>query len=305
MACPNLEALTGFYCFYNHTFDRLTHALSTRKQLRLHAWIIAENDDVTARGQTQLPPGLLNDDQSYQFALYHDRWKQLETLLLCSPGGLGVIEHELFIRILYSLPALKNLCVSSFDTDDFHDMTLLSLPPWVTSLRLEECLGVTDTGLTRWAASPNAAQIERLSLLHQNITGLLTISKVFASLGRLAKFTIVQSDVVPSLPKEMRQVVVQPLLASKSLQFLHWDISPPKGGDTDNSVVERGPTTPNMHLALSVSHGGFPHLRRLRAPRDTSPLGILQSVRRVSFKSLPAIEEVELFVCGSSESSKD
>ncbi|OCT47057.1 hypothetical protein CLCR_02316 [Cladophialophora carrionii] len=281
MACPNLEALTGFYCFYNHTFDRLTHALSTRKHLRQHAWIVAENDDVTARGQTQLPPGLLDEDQSYQFVLYHDRWKRLETLLLCSPGGLGVIEHELFIRVLHSLPALKNLCISSFDTDDFHDLTLLSLPPWVTTLRLEECLGVTDTGLTRWAASPNAAQMERLSLLHQNITSLLTISKIFASLDRLIKFTIVQSDAVPSLPKEMRQLVVQPVLASKSLQFLHWDISRPKAGptaDPDDSEPERGQTTPNMHLALSVSHGGFPRLRRLRAPRDTSPLGILQSV---------------------------
>jgi hypothetical protein len=281
MTCPNLEALTGFYCFYNHTFDRLTHALSTRKELRQHAWIIAENDDVTKRGQTQLPPGLLDEGQTYQFTLYHERWKKLETLLFCSPGGHGVIEHELFIRILHSLPSLKNLCISSFDTDDFHDMTLLSLPPWVTSLRLEECLGVTDTGLTRWAAKPNAAQIERLSLLHQNVTSLLTISKIFASLDRLVKFTIVQNDTVPSLPQEMRQVLVQPVLASKSVQFIHWDISHPKAGataDPDNSYQESGQTTPNMHLALSVSHQGFPRLQRLRAPRDTSPLGILQSV---------------------------
>ncbi|KAJ9610347.1 hypothetical protein H2200_005124 [Cladophialophora chaetospira] len=281
MTCPNLEALMGFYCFYNHTFDRLTHALSTRTKLRQHAWIIAENDDVAERSQRQLPPGLLDENQTYQFTLYHDRWKQLETLLFCSPGGLGVIEHELFIRVLHSLPALRNLCISSFDPDDFHDLTLLSLPPWVTTLRLEECLGVTDTGLTKWAASPNARQIIRLSLLHQNITSLLTLSKIFASMERLAKFVVVQNDVAPSLPNDMRKVMVHPILASKSLQFLHWDISHPRAGGaigSDDSSPEGGPTTPNMHLAFSISHRGFPKLKKLRAPRDTSPLGILQSV---------------------------
>ncbi len=281
MACPNLEALTGFYSFYNHTFDRLTHALSTRRKLRQHVWVIAENDDVTERGLTQLPPGLLDENQTYQFTSYHDRWKHLETLLLCSPGGCGVIEHEVFIRILHSLPALRNLCISSFDTDDFHDMTLLSLPPWVSTLRLEECLGVTDAGLQRWSANPNAAQMERLSLLHQNITSLLTLSKLFANMERLVKFTIVQNEVAPSLPNDMRGVVVHPVIASKSLQFLHWDISNSRAGagdDSRNSTSERGQTTPNMHLAFSISHRGFPNLIALRAPRDTSPLGILQSV---------------------------
>jgi hypothetical protein len=281
MTCPNLEVLTGFYAFYNHTFDRLTHALSTRQKLRQHVWIIAENDDVNDRGQTQLPPGLLDEEQTYQFLQYHDRWKQLDTLLLCSPGGLGIIEHEVFIRMLHSLPALRSLAISSFDKDDFHDMTLLSLPPWVTTLRLEECLGVTDRGLRKWTAKPNAFQIQRLSLIHQNITSLLTISKIFANLDRLFKFTIVQNDVIPLLPNEMRHVVVHPVLASKSLKFLHWDISSVMTSSTAESrslVPDRSSTTPNMLLALSISNRGFPNLVRLRTPRDTSPPGILQSV---------------------------
>ncbi|OAL36277.1 hypothetical protein AYO20_04435 [Fonsecaea nubica] len=280
MQCPNLEALTGFVAFYNHTFDRLTHALSTRTQLRQHVWIIAENEDVSVRSQTQLPPGLLDEHQTYQFELYHQRWKRLETLMLSSPGGLGVIEHELFIRVLHSLPALRNLCVSSFDPDDFHDNTLLSLPPWVTTLRLEECLGITDAGLTQWAANPNAAQIERLSLIHQNVTSLLTLSKIFASLGRLWKFTILQTDVVLSWPKELG-VLFQPVLGSGSLRFLHWDIqslSPEAPGDRDGIVAEDRFQMPNVRLALSISHTGFPSLRRLRAPRDTCPPGALQSV---------------------------
>ncbi|EXJ67873.1 uncharacterized protein A1O5_09220 [Cladophialophora psammophila CBS 110553] len=280
MECPNLEALTGFVAFYNHTFDRLTHALSTRLKLRQHVWVIAENEDVSIRSQIQLPPGLLDGHQTYQFELYHQRWKRLETLLLCSPGGVGVIEHELFIRVLHSLPALRSLCISSFDEDDFHDVTLLSLPPWVRTLRLEECLGITDAGLMQWAASPNAAQIERLSLLHQNITSLLTLTKIFASLGRLRKFMILQTDVVPCLPKEAGLVLFQPVLASKSLRFLHWDIlcQSPEASNCTNYFHDAGRQMPNMHLALSISSNGFPSLRHLRAPRDISPPGVLQSV---------------------------
>ncbi|KMU71792.1 hypothetical protein CISG_00102 [Coccidioides immitis RMSCC 3703] len=43
MVCPNLERLLGITLPYTHEFDRLTHALSTRKKLREHAWIIGEN----------------------------------------------------------------------------------------------------------------------------------------------------------------------------------------------------------------------------------------------------------------------
>lgn len=271
MACSNLEALTGFVPFYNHTFDRLTHALSTRTKLRQQVWVIAENDDVRVRSQTQLPPGLLDDLQTYQFTLYHQRWEHLETLMLCSPGSLGVIEHELFLKVLHALPSLTNLCISSFDPDDFHDNTLLSLPS-VTSLRLDECAGVTDAGLTRWAASPNAAQVQRLALLHQNVSSLLTLSKIFASLEHLTKFTIMQTEAVPSLASEPGVMVFQPVLAAKALKFLHWDLL------CDEKMAREGRQTPNTHLALSITHGGFPSLTHLRAPRDTSPYGILQSV---------------------------
>ena len=214
MALPNLETFGGFYPFYNHTFDRLTHALSTRTKLRQHAWIIAENGEIASRSKTQLPPGLLDHHQVYQFRTYHDRWSNLETLLLCSPGAHGVLEHHVLLNVLQRLPALKHLGVSSFDADDFNNHTLLGLP-YLTSLRLEECAGVTDSGLTRWAASPNSYRIEQLSLIHQFIESLITISKLLAGLERLQKFVILQTDLAPSLPLDM--VVFQPLLASKSL----------------------------------------------------------------------------------------
>lgn len=291
--CPNLERLTGFYSIYNHEFDRLTHVLSSRKRLKEHVWIIGENDEITARSEKQLPPGLIDEHQRYQFLHYHKAWSNLETLMLCSPGGSGIIEHGIFAEMLTSLPYLKHLCVSSFDSDDFTDTTLTFLPDLV-SLRLEECSGVTETGLARWSASPTANSLRKLSLIHQNVTDLTKISKILASLGHLKKFVMIQSDVSPKVPSN--EIVFQPLLASPSLEELHWDIAPERV-DLENpmSILEsqellesRLPKpngellTPNAHLALSIMHSGFPRLKTVRAPQDIAPPGILQAVCRPS-----------------------
>lgn len=281
MSCPNLEALTGFVPFYNHTFDRLTHALSTRTKLRQHVWVIAENDDVSARSQIQLPPGLLDEHQVYQFAHYHDCWTNLETLMLCSPASLGVIEHDLFIRVLHSLPSLQSLCISSFDVDDFHDKTLLSLPA-VQRFRLEECRGITEYGLTRWAASPSAFRIKELTLLHQGLTALSTLAKLLASLNHMTKLTMLQSDVAPLFTHEEERIALQPTLASSSLVFLHWDIlcreDEEYGEHPRSKAIDGHRLSANAHLALSIQHHGFPSLVRLRAPCDTAPYGVLQSI---------------------------
>ena len=294
MACPNLERLLGFYPFYTHQFDRLTHALSTKTKLKEHVWVIGENDEVTVRSHSQLPPGLLDQHQVYQFMHYHYAWSELESLMLCSPGRTGVLESGVFVRVFRLLPHLRSLCVSSFDADDFTDSTLLALPPRLRSLRLEECPGVSDTGLSRWAATPAAQKLESLGLIHQTVESLLCIAKVLASLSKLKKFSIVQHDVIPALPTE--QMLFQPILACPTLQHLHWDLSPIPSSSSPHSHTERRhitafnatPASPsfahhetcNTHLALSVLHAGFPSLLTLRAPRDVSPPGAIQSICR-------------------------
>lgn len=282
MVCPNLERLQGFYTFYNHEFDRLTHALSTRRRLKEHVWIVSENEAVTERSHYQISPGLLDEHQVYQFMHYHYAWSQLETLMFCSPGGTGVLEHELFIRVFQLLPSLKHLCVSCFDGDDFMDQTLLSLPALV-SLRLEECPGISEYGLSRWAATPAAHSLESLSLIHQNLAGLLTISKLLASLPQLVKFTIVQADVSPSMADD--SMIFQPIIASPTLKHLHWDVASSGQYTSTKYYADLPPTsqntqTANSQLAASILHAGFPNLLTLRAPQDLDPPGILQEVCR-------------------------
>ena len=282
MICPNLERLQGFHTFYNHEFSRLTHALSTRRDLREHTWLLSENYAMTEQSYTQHSPARMNRAQIHQFLHHHSMWCNLETIMFCSPGGAGVLDHEVFVRVFQLLPRLKTLCVSCFGPTDFHDGTLFSLPN-LASLRLEECPGVTPGGLARWAATTAAQSLQSLSLIRQNVKELLQISKVIGSLSTLRKFTILQPDTSPDVPGSL--MVLQPIIASRTLQQLHWDVGL-SGHFTSTKYFEDLPpstrdiSTANAHLAQSILHAGFPSLQMLRAPRDLDPPGVLQAACR-------------------------
>ncbi|KAK2871688.1 hypothetical protein FQN49_002938 [Arthroderma sp. PD_2] len=289
MVCPNLERLLGMSIPYSHEFDRLTHALSTRKKLKEHAWIIGQNAEVTERSQSQSSE-LLDQGQIYQFLSYHTSWSKLESMVLHSMDSKGVLEHGVFLRMFNFLPALRHLSVSGFEADNFTDRTLLFLPA-LTSLRLEGLQGVTENGLARYMGRPEARSLRSLSLIEQNISSLLILSKILASLGCLERFSIVQSTVVPSLPEG--GMVFQPLLASATLKYLHWDVACPNAANALNQIdtlpfskLLTKANTPNSHLAQSILHVGFPSLERLRAPLDIDPLGALQNVCRPSKNGL-------------------
>nr|KMM72861.1 hypothetical protein CPAG_09152 [Coccidioides posadasii RMSCC 3488] len=282
MVCPNLERLLGITLPYTHEFDRLTHALSTRKKLREHAWIIGENAAVSERAMQQSPK-LLDQGQAYQFLSFHTFWSNLETLMLHSLDSTGILEHGIVLRMLNFLPALRHLSVSCLNANDFTDRTLLFLPPLI-SLRLESLSGVTENGLSRYISRQEARGLQSLTLIEQNITSLLVISKIFASLRNLQRFAIVQQATAPTLPGG--HMVFQPLLASSSLKQLHWDLASPNA-DALNQLdpqqlrrPQKAPNTPNFHLSQSILHAGFPSFKTLRAPSDIDPLGALQSVCR-------------------------
>ena len=257
MACPNLEKLVGFQSIYRHKFDRLTHALATRRNLKEHTWIIGENGDINLRSHTQLPPGLMDSEQIDSFLHFHDYWNSLSTLLLQSKNH-GILERDVFIKVLNNLPSLQHLCVSKFDMDDFDDTALQALPP-LHSLRLQDLEGITFWGLLDFARGLHAQRIRNLSLIHLNITYLSAIANLLLNLKDLRRFKLVQHSSPKVSPGDL---ILQPIVASQELEFIHWDILDPGSA--------------NENLANSIKANGFPKLRMLRAPSDYD--GLLQAV---------------------------
>ena len=273
MACPNLEKLEDFYPVYNHEFDRLTHALSTRRRLVQQMWLIGENDAITARSQRQLAPGLMDLEQKNSFVRYHTSWTALTTLFLYSPAQ-GILEKDIFINmkadpsplkirgpgILHRLPSLAHLCIANFDMDDFDDTTLQHLPP-LRSLRLQDLEGVTFWGLTSYARTKSAFPLRALSLVNLDITYLSAISNLLLHLKNLKRLSLTQDTSPEITPGEP---TLHPLLASLSLEYLHFDIPVPG--------------TAHSNLAAAIRAQGFPRLTTLRAPSD--PDGTLQALCR-------------------------
>ncbi len=271
MACPNLERLIGPYPVYGHEFDRLTHALSTRKKLKEQMWLIGENAAITQRSQKQLAPGLMDPEQKESFVFFHDAWTSLTTLFLHSPG-FGILEKDIFVNIknhedqrrvqgpgiLHRLPSLKHLCISNFDMDDFDDYTLQYLPV-LHSLRLQDLEGVTFWGLSEFSRTTNAFSLHNISLVNMDVKYMSAISNLLLHLKNLKRFTLVQ-DTSPEVAEG--EIAIQPIIASHLLEFLHWEV-----------IV---PGSANVNLASSLKAGGFPRLRTLRAPSDH--LGLLQAL---------------------------
>ncbi|OQD75232.1 hypothetical protein PENDEC_c008G04263 [Penicillium decumbens] len=285
MVCPNLERLLGLSIPYHHEFDRLTHALSTRKRLKEHTWVLGEAAEVSeVSPRSTSCPGSLGPSQMFEFLEYHVSWTNLETLMLYGLNGNGALEPSVCLRMFGLLPSLRNLCISSFNEDAFADSTLLCLPP-LESLRLENLPGVTETGLMQYTSRPESRSLKSLALVEQNIESLLVISKVLSSLRQLERFKFVQTEKCPIMPDE--DMILQPILASSSLKFLHWDVACPDPGTALTQLSSlpfqeppKFTDTPNSHLAQSILSAGFPCLETLRAPNDVEPPGALQAICR-------------------------
>lgn len=247
--CPHLEKLVGYYPEYRAgAKDGIQAALLSRDFLKEHVWTIGSD------GPMQLT-------QSEAFVNCHIRWTKLETLVLHGRAGQkgGSMSPLTFAGLFESLPALRKLLISRFHDYEFDDNTLLAIPDQVERLRLEELPGVTDSGISRYVEQPGPARRLRvLALMDLEILSLLVISKLFARLTNLEKFTLLQTA-CPQLPVE---ATAKPHLTSKSLQLLHWDVLIPGPG--------------NAILARSIHSSGFPSLKAIRAPSDHH--GVLQAV---------------------------
>lgn len=262
MVCPNLERLPGFYPAHNHTFTRFVYAMATRKHLKENVWIINPspfqrqrryNFSEDADGLiSTLAPALLLPEQCSEFLAYHSNWASLKTLLFhCTPGG--IIDSLLFTEVCRRLPSLENLHISSFPAWSFNDWTLTELPP-LKSLRLDNLPGVTDAGLWSFASSPCSTTVTSLSLISLPLLSLPALARLFSRLSALTHFTISQAP-SPCLPNG-EEIFLHPYLASSTLEYLHWELTNPD----DDKATEI--------LTKSMLHGGFPALRKIRAPTD-------------------------------------
>ena len=271
MACPNFERLVGFHPVYGHEFDRLTHALSTRKKLKEQLWLIGENAAITQRSHKQLAPRLMDPQQKASFVQYHNSWSSLTTLVVHS-SNQGILEKDIFINmrntgdprkvrgpgILHRLPALQHLCIFSFDMDDFDDSTLQHLPS-LYSLRLQDLEGITFWGLSEYSRTCNAFSLRNLALVNLDVTYISAISNLLLHLKNIKRFTLMQ-DTSPEIAEG--EIVIHPIIANNQLEYLHWEIPVPGSA--------------NINLANSIRANGFPRLHTLRAPCDHD--GLLQAL---------------------------
>ncbi|KAK3336273.1 hypothetical protein B0T19DRAFT_34777 [Cercophora scortea] len=271
MACPNLERLVGFYPVYDHSFQRLFHALSTRQRLKEMDWILAPSSSQQQQrmprsgGSHKYVPGDLQPQDYRAFLDYHLNWQQLSTLVVhCHPGAT-LSPGTLLERTLHGLPSLQTLYLSHLPHTSFNDASLLALPP-LKKLTLAFIPGVTTAGLSAMATRSASTSITSLTLIHINVESLPALARIFSNLTSLETFNLVQAY-APVMPTD-EHIWLFPYLASQSLRKLHWDIP---------YLPTRATTADNI-LAKSISAHGFPELRTLRAPND--PEGVFQSLCR-------------------------
>ncbi|KAF2500257.1 hypothetical protein BU16DRAFT_241425 [Lophium mytilinum] len=274
MACPHLEKLTGFHVSYNHSFDRLSHALSTRYQLKERIWLLKPPIDPATPTSPTFPrnsdSNSLSDlydpttDSTETFLAQHSFWPSLTTLVLHSQSSPSAptMTFRAFIATFRSLPALSNLSVSYFSAAEFSNRTLAALPR-LQSLRLEKLPGITDTGLQRYFAQPVAASIVNLSLINLQIADLAVLGKVFEYMSELSRLTLSQTPTPrPSDDAWPLPASADAVFRSTSLKYLHW-----------SCLTPHPPTT--VALGKAIKDGDLPALRTLRAPTDD---GTLQAV---------------------------
>ncbi|KAM3442731.1 hypothetical protein MY4824_000872 [Beauveria thailandica] len=304
MACPNLQVLVGPAPTHDHdTFNRITHALSTRTSLQTMNWRIGastlsphdlarrrppsasrrENSSSGGGGVfspalacTLPPPPLLSAAQETGFLGHHRQWTSLASLSVhCLPGA-SLAPETLLQRALACLPSLRHLHLSRVPAAGFGDAALLSLPA-LRSLTLAHVAGVTAAGLSAFATRPNSQPLRSLHLRHAPLTSLPALARLLSHLPSLVAFALVQ-HVAPLMPTDDDDAFalwMMPYLASRTLVRLHWDIT--AHHHHHHGVVPAVSDADDI-LARSIEAGGFPALRTLRAPSD--PDGIFQQLCR-------------------------
>ncbi|KAF2263718.1 hypothetical protein CC78DRAFT_603238 [Lojkania enalia] len=292
MACPNLERLVGFNISYNHSFDRLSHALSTKGNLKERVWLLSQDEfDPDHEDDDELNAHFYHrsNDPTECFLDLNSKHPNLTTLVIHQQHSYPTpLAFRAIIGTFRQYPSLRHLCISNMSTAAFSNLALNALPPNLQSLRLENLPGINDKGIRRFATSSLPSSLESLALINLEISNIVTISQFLSpSLGQLKRFTLSQAK-TPILPSEASI----PYLQSATLEYIHWEFQSQAGpppnliaaGSLRDSMATPFPF-PNDEpisclatciLAANIRSGLFPSLLKIRIPHD--PQGLLQSL---------------------------
>ncbi|KAF2111691.1 hypothetical protein BDV96DRAFT_498801 [Lophiotrema nucula] len=291
MSCPNLERLVGFHVPYMYTFDRLSHALSTRKELKERVWLLKENDIDSEDEDEELSNNYYHraNDPTECFLDLNSSHTSLTTLVLHQQQPLSSpLTFRAIIGALRQLPSLRSLSISNLPSATFPNLALNALPPNLQHLRLENLPGINDKGLQRFASSHLTTSLKSLTLINLEISNLLTIAGFLSTrVEQLQRFSLSQHK-TPRIPVNTSI----PILHSTTLEYVHWEIrsqaeTPPMRNSAFASRNASSPSFPfpeseptsclaTCLLSVSIKNGLFPALRKIRAPHD--PQGLLQSL---------------------------
>ena len=195
MACPNLERLVGFHVPYMHTYDRLSHALSTRRKLKERVWLLKENDVDSSEDEED---HLSNDfyhranDPTECFLDLNANHSHLTTLVLhrCQ-NRTSPLSFRAIVGTFRQYPSLRSLSISNISSSAFTNLALNALPPNLEHLRLDSLPGVNDKGLQRFASSHLSRSLQSLTLLNMEISNLLIVAELMsARMEHLRRFSL-------------------------------------------------------------------------------------------------------------------
>ncbi|KAF1920841.1 hypothetical protein BDU57DRAFT_509307 [Ampelomyces quisqualis] len=291
MACPKLERLVGFHTPFTLSFDRLAHALSTRRNLKERVWRL--NDFKTNSSDEE-------DDEygAYYFAArdpterfleLNSNHPMLSTLVLQDHSQNDTtLSFRAIIGALRGFPSLRNLSLSGLSSGSFTNLTLNALPSNLHSLRLEDLPGIDDKGIQRFATSHAMKSLESLLLIDLEISSLVTISNILSTRSaKLDAFSLAQYRAPRLYPGSSL-----PHFASRTLQYLHWEIRSDAGplpklpllpshdyaeeSSSPFKIPEPIACLATSLLAANIIDGAFPSLQRIRIPHD--PQGLIQAL---------------------------
>lgn len=249
---PNLERYLGPYsnmggALSNVVNEALSGCIGLREQVLMFV------EDKSERSMLE---------RSRKFAQMHERWVNLESLVL---QGCGMEPDVDFVGAFVNLPKLKHLMISHFRLGESAALALQAIPESVNSLRLDNLQGLTGRTLHAFAISRKTKGLKSLTLVNIRMTRIQDLVSIF-KLQNLTSLTIADSLDVPYFDEtETTSETIGQMsnvFCSPSLEKLHWDI-------LVHPLIETA-------LANSISGGKLPALRTLRAPSDR--VGTLQAV---------------------------